>query len=306
MTNVPHRVHKHSLAAYLLLANGITWLCWIPSIIVSTRQGYVLPNFDTYAALFQSGFANPQHILMAIVFQLGVYGPLIGGLVATWMDSGKEGLADLWRRITRWNINGRWYLAALAITFLITGIPVAIFALTGGFKPSATGLSYVLFGLVAQLLTSGLGEEPGWRGFLLPRLQARYAGEKPIWILGLIWAIWHYPVTILYTLPMLQNVTLPQMLITILMALAGQTMSLIGITFIFAWLYKHTQSVFLMIVFHALSNLFSTWLPSFLSNPQAVGIWPALMPWVIAIFLDKILRKDLFPGKETPVPPATQ
>ena len=83
MTNVPHRVHKHSLAAYLLLANGITWLCWIPSIIVSTRQGYVLPNFDTYAALFQSGFANPQHILMAIVFQLGVYGPLIGGLVAT-------------------------------------------------------------------------------------------------------------------------------------------------------------------------------------------------------------------------------
>lgn len=298
MTNLPGKYHKYSLTTYLLLATGITWLCWIPSLVISSQQGYIMPNFDTYAALFQSGFTNSQHLLLAILFQFGVYGPLIGGLVATWMDGGKQGLADLWSRIIKWNVGGRWYLTALAITFLITGIPVGIFALTGGFSPSAVALSYVLFAFLVQLLTSGFGEEPGWRGFLLPRLQVRYGGEKYIWIMGLIWAVWHYPITILYTLPNIQNASMLQMVITIIVALAGQTMSLIGISFIFAWLYRQTQSVFLMIVFHALSNLFNTWLPSFLSNPQVVGILPAMMPWVIVIFLFKMLGKDRFLGAE--------
>lgn len=250
------------------------------------------------AALLKSGFANTQHLWLAIVFQLGVFGPLIGGLVATWMDSGRNGLADLWSRMTRWNINGRWYLIALAIAFLISGIPIGIFGLAGGFKPSTIALSYILLAILSQLLSSGLGEEPGWRGFLLPRLQSRFKGEDSIWVLGLIWAVWHYPVTILYTLPMMQKITMPQTVIMIVLALAGQTMSLIGMAFIYTWLYNQTKSIFLMIVFHALSNIFNYWLPSFLVNPQAVGLLPALMPWVIILFLNKILGKDWLSGKE--------
>jgi membrane protease YdiL (CAAX protease family) len=298
MTNIPRNYHKYSLTTYLLLANGITWLCWIPGIVIGSQQGYIMPNFDTNAALLKSGFVNAQHLWLGITFQFGVYGPLIGGLVATWMDGGRAGLADLWSRMTRWNVGGRWYLTALAITFLISGIPVGIFALTGGFTSSAMALSYILFAILLQLVSSGLGEEPGWRGFLLPRLQSRFEGEKYIWVLGLIWAVWHYPVTILYTLPMIQNVTMPQMVITIFLALVGQTMSLIGMAFIYAWLYNQNQSIFLMIVFHAFSNIFNYWLPSFLVNPQAVGLLPALMPWVIVIFLNKILGKDRFSGKE--------
>lgn len=287
MTHTPSPTHKYSLAVYLLLANGITWICWIPGLVASWQQGYLMPNFNTYATLFEKGFASPQHLWLAIAFQLGVYGPLVGGLVATWMDRGRQGLRDLWALITRWRIGGRWYLTALAITFLLTGLPVALFALTGSFVLSAIPVAYVLFAFVVQLLTSGIGEEPGWRGFLLPRLQARFAGEKYIWILGLIWAVWHYPIVILQTLSVMQNVTVPQMLITLLMGLAGQTMSLIGMTYIYVWLYQRTQSIFLVIVFHALSNLFNTWLPSFLANPQAVGLLPALMPWVVVIFLQR-------------------
>jgi membrane protease YdiL (CAAX protease family) len=256
-----------------------------------------MPNFDNYAALFETGFTNSQHILLVIAFQLGVYGPLIGGLVATWMDGGREGLVNLWQRITKWNIGRQWYLTAFVITLLLAGLPVAIFALTGGYSPSAFALSYVLFVFVAQIFTSGLGEEPGWRGFLLPRLQARYEGEKYIWILGLIWAIWHYPFVILQTLSVMQNVTTPQLVITILTSLAGMTMSQIGITFLYVWLYNQTQSIFLMIVFHAFSNTFSNWLTSFLAEPQAVALFIGLMPWVIVVFLQKRLGKELFPGK---------
>jgi membrane protease YdiL (CAAX protease family) len=300
ITSTPCKYHKYSLVIYLLLANGITWLCWIPGLVSNAQQGYIMPNFDTYAILFKTGFSNPQHMWFAVAFQLGVYGPLIGGLVAIWMDGGRKGIEDLWNRITRWNIGGRWYIAALAITFLLTGIPVGIFALTGGFALSTIPIVYVLFAFLVQLLTSGFGEEPGWRGFLLPRLQTRFDGEKYIWILGLIWAVWHYPIVIIQTLSMMQNVTVLQMLITILMGLVGQTMSLIGMTYIYVWLYHQTNSVFLVIVFHALSNLFNTWFPSFLSNPQAVGLLPALMPWVIVIFLQRGLGKDQFPGKPKP------
>lgn len=51
-----------------------------------------MPNFDTYAALFESGFANTPHILLAIAFALGVYGSLLGGLMASWMDGGTAGV----------------------------------------------------------------------------------------------------------------------------------------------------------------------------------------------------------------------
>jgi len=157
--------------------------------------------------------------------------------------------------------------------------------------------AYILGLLVVQLLRSGFGEEPGWRGFLLPRLKARFEGEKYIWVLGLIWSIWHWPIVIIRTMSMLQDVMLPQMVITIVMSLTGNVMSLIGLAFIYAWLYNKTQSVFLSMVFHALSNIFVFWLYSFLAAPQAAGIAIALMPWVFVIFMQKRLGKENFPGE---------
>lgn len=295
MSEPIHTGHKYSLTTFLLLANGITWLCWIPGIVIGAQRGYLMPNFDTLAALIESGFANSEHVFLAIAFQVGTYGPLVGGLVATYLDSGRKGLTDLWKRITRWNIGGRWYLTVLAIAFLLTGIPVGLFALTD-FTPGPIAFSFVLFLFVVQVFTSGIGEEPGWRGFLLPQLKARFAGETYVWVLGFVWAIWHYPVTIFYVLPTIQGLALPQTVIMLLLSLAGQTMSLIGMAFIYAWLYSRTQSLLLMIVFHALSNVFSYWLISFLADPKVLGVLPMLMPWMVVIFMQKRMGKEHFPG----------
>jgi len=295
--NTKHQIfHKYSLTVYLLLANGITWLLWLPGLIIGLQKDYLLPNFDTYHLLFETGFKNSQHLYLSIAFFLGVYGPLVGGLVATWMDGGKEGLSDLWKRITHWEIDGKWYLTALLITFLLAAIPVTIFGLIGGFSPSNLPFIYILGLLLAQLLRSGFGEEPGWRGFLLPRLKARFEGDKYIWILGLIWSIWHFPIVIIQTLSMMHDVTVPQMIVTILMSLAGNVMALIGLTHIYAWLYNQTQSVFLSIMFHAFSNVFIFWLTSFLAVPQAARLAIALMPWAVVVFMQKRLGKEQFIG----------
>ena len=291
--------HKYSLPVYLLITNGITWLLWIPGLIAEFQKNYVMPNFDTFHLLFESGFTSSQHLYLSIAFFFGVYGPLIGGLVAIWMDGGKEGLAEWWGRITRWNIGVNWYLTALLITFLIVAIPVTIFGLMGGFAPSNLPFVYILGLLFVQLLTSGFGEEPGWRGFLLPRLKARFKGDKYIWMLGLIWSIWHWPIVIIRTLSMMQDVTMPQMVITILMSLAGNAMAIIGATHIYVWMYNKTQSVFLSMVFHAFSNLFVFWLCSFLVAPQAPAIAIALMPWAVVVFMQKRIGKENFLGIQT-------
>lgn len=296
MTDSTRKWLTKPILIYLLIANGFTWLCWIPALVIGGQQGYLMPNIDTYPALFQNGFENRQHLLLAVIFQLGVYGPLIGGLVAVWMDKGREGLLDLWQRITDWHVPGRWYLTAAVITFLLAGIPVGIFGLATGFTIGGYAFSYILFILAVQLLTSGLGEEPGWRGFLLPRLQSKYQNENYVWMLGLIWAIWHYPLMIIQTASGMPDFTLFQITISILTSLAGFTMSIIGITYIYAWLYNQTKSVLLMILFHALSNTFSGWLPSFLNQPQMVTLFVALMPWAVVIFLQQRLGKEKFPG----------
>ena len=299
MSEATRKYHKFSLPVYLLLANGITWLLWIPGLIAELRKGYLMPNFDTYHILYETGLANNQHIYLSVIFFFAVYGPLIGGLVATWMDGGKEGLAEWWGRITHWRIGAKWYLIAVLFTFLVAAIPVTIFGLTGGFAPSNFAFIYILGLLFAQLLMSGLGEEPGWRGFLLPRLKARFKGDKYIWMLGLLWSIWHWPIVIVRTMSVMHDVTVPQMITTILMSLAGNAMAIIGETHLYVWLYNETKSVFLMIVFHAFSNIFVTWLSSFLVEPQAAGLFIALMPWAIVVVMQKRLGKERFLGIQT-------
>ena len=95
----------------------------------------------------------------------------------------------------------------------------------------------------------------------------------------------------------MQDVAAPQMLITIVISLAGNVMALISMTYIYVWLYNNTQSVFLSIAFHALSNLFGFWLLSFLAAPQMATLAVGLMPGAVVIFLQKRLGKDRFPGK---------
>jgi membrane protease YdiL (CAAX protease family) len=124
------------------------------------------------------------------------FGPSLAALVVTAATAGTPGIRRLLGRIVLWRVGVRWYLfTILCLPALYTlGILVVPGALA-----SFTPLSPVewllwpgLLGLVATVVIGGpLFEEPGWRGFALPRLQQRWGPVAGAGLLGLLWATWH-------------------------------------------------------------------------------------------------------------------
>lgn len=293
------RFRRHPIAIYLVLAYGITWILWVPSMIIATRQGYLLPTIDNIPLLVQNGFADARHLVVSVAFSLAVYGPLVGALVSTSLDGGKVGINELWARMKKWKIGIRWYLTAFSIALLLAFVPAGLAMFTGISRQANNSLlafiPYILPLFLMQLLTSGLGEEPGWRGFLLPKQKSRSGGDRYIWANGLNWAIWHYPITAYSILMVMVDVPPAAMVATVIFGLAGNTMSLIGLTYLYTWLYNNTQSVFLVMVFHAATNVANAAALPLLGGPQFIVV-VGIMPWVLVFIMKRALGKQRFPG----------
>ena len=119
----------------------------------------------------------------------------------------KSGIRKLFGGWKKWRVNFSWYLVALS-PLAVTFSAVGLYYLLGGNPPGIEPLLILgpvqfslgtLFGLIFQsLITGATGEELGWRGFALPRLQSRYNSLASSIILGIIWSCWHLPVWILF------------------------------------------------------------------------------------------------------------
>ena len=293
-------LNKRILLIYIFIALGFTWVCWIPALVWAKQNGYALPTISNLATETPFTIVNQQHLWYSLLFRLAVYGPLISGLVATAMLLGKPGVRALFSRILHWRIAGKWYGTAVLLALIITATPLLIGLLIGIILPKAGGapaiLSLFLILFLNQLVTSGLGEEPGWRGYLLPTLQASYPQGKAIWIMGIIWSIWHYPFIIYVTLNALDPALDVPAVAVIVPALLGNTMALVGIAYLYAWLLNHTQSLLLLIIFHALTNVLPELAARFFESNQLTFILMTIMPWIIVVVLEKRLGKERFPG----------
>ena len=106
----------------------------------------------------------------------------------------KGGIRRLTSGWKKWRVGGKWYLAALSPA-LISFLGFALYRMAGGaYSPPdmlADGLIFQIF--VFSLITGALGEELGWRGFLLPRLQTRFGPFVATILVGIVWALWHLP-----------------------------------------------------------------------------------------------------------------
>lgn len=283
---------------YIMIAIGFSAVCWIAGWLMMHDGGYLMPIPAKFFEIQEQGYQNADHRTFALIFQAATFGPLVAALVAAAVESGKHGLAELWRKLSAWRVAGRIVLAVVVINLVVTLLP-SLFALISGIATADELLLAVpftgyllLFG--SQLLSSGLGEEIGWRGYMLPRLLARNNSEKTLWISGLIWAVWHYPFVILLFFENTAGLPVGQQVMMVIFSLAGFTMTIIGQAFIYAWLMNNGGSVFWAVIYHALSNTLAIILGGQALAAGPMAILPAIMPWIVVWVMQKRFGKESF------------
>ena len=107
----------------------------------------------------------------------GDFGPLIAAIVMSGIVAGRPGVKSLFRRMVQWRVGLLWYAFALiGIPLLYIASIAAVPGALGSFKAPelSTVLTYPVFYIVLLAIGGPLTEEPGWRGFALPRLQQRW------------------------------------------------------------------------------------------------------------------------------------
>ncbi len=145
---------------------------------------FLLSWYPWFLALAQGRTSGPNPL-----------GPFVAALIVTGIATGWPGIRDLLARIVRGRIGLRWYAVIFGLPVVLCAFALAIMAAFGqvASAPTATAWRELPERFIFIFLFIGLGEEPGWRGFALPRLQKNYSPWMASLILAPIWALWHLP-----------------------------------------------------------------------------------------------------------------
>jgi uncharacterized protein len=233
--NETNWMKRYSLALYFFLAMLISWLIELP--LIAVRQGWV-------------DWSIPFSI-----HYLASFGPMLAALIVTALTSGTAGLRELWSRMIKWRVGWQYAAFALLSPVVIFVICMPVIRLIKGEWPDlrllgqANYLPYLGFWVLPLwLVTFGFGEETGWRGFALPRLQKTMSVSKATLVLASFWILWHVP-TFFYheTYQGLGWLILPGFIIGVLFGAV-----------LFTWLYNGTGgSVLMVALWHGLYDLLS-------------------------------------------------
>jgi membrane protease YdiL (CAAX protease family) len=225
------------------MAYAFSWIVSIPYILA--QWGVLRGNF-------------------IIIFAIKSFGPFVAAYVMTGITEGKEGVLRLRQSIRQMRAGWQWYL------FILLGIPVlsllGIIVLPGalasfqGFPPHFV-VTYLVSFILIFFGGGPLGEEPGWRGFALPRMQPRYGALGGTLLLGVLWVFWHLPDFLTDAQrsgPGTNFVTLFTINFPIFFLMV------MSMAVIFTWVFNHSHgSVFIAVLLHASINTFGIVQPLF-------------------------------------------
>ena len=197
-TGVRGVVWRRPVAAFVVLAFALSWGFWTLFLLTSSQ------------VMFFLGGLGPAMAAGIVAWQIGTLQPWLG-------------------RVLRWRVSPWFYVFAFGFPVLLYGLPNVILAVFGA-QPDLSLLGERLPAYaatwVAAFFMGGL-EEPGWRGFALPRLEQRYTPVRATVLLGVVWGLWHLPVA-----PLAIVVTVP-------------------LAFFYTWLFNRTGSALLCVLLHA-------------------------------------------------------
>ncbi|MGD9986316.1 CPBP family intramembrane glutamic endopeptidase [Pseudonocardia sp.] len=274
---------RHPLVAFFAIAAAGAWVVELPVILSRTGTGLLPYTLPPVAAAL---------LIAAATFT----GPTVAAFVMVRAVEGPEGPRRLLRRYVQWRVKLRWYLFVLLVipASEVVGA-VALPGVAASAQPvtSALVLGYPLALVTTFFLGGPLGEEPGWRGFALSRLQERFGPLAGNTVLGVLWALWHFPLfwTGVWNSPTLANMVTFVVMITLL-------------TIVMGWVFNNVGgSLLITMLMHASFNTFA--------NKVVAPLFPApllddygLLPELVGFGLVAVIVVVATRGRLSyPVPP---
>jgi membrane protease YdiL (CAAX protease family) len=236
-------IEKHPILSFVVIAFGWTW---------------------PLAALIGQSMVFPL---------LALFGPCVAAIIVLYVSRGRAGLSRLGSKFRLSRSLVVWCILA-ALLPLVLLVPFWLLHVWwwGAIEFELSPLS--LLSLVVAVLI--IGEEVGWRGFLLPYLLQRRTPFMSSVIVGLVWAVWHLPN---FLLPHYPHYGLP---------LSAFVVMTLAFSVLFTWLYLNTAgSLVIAVIFHASLNLFSL-----------AGVEPSRQYWLkaavyilAALVVSSVMRK---------------
>lgn len=251
-----HDTKTQHLAVELVLfflLSLFAWAIWIPQ------------------ALYRLGLAESAVSLQSPANALTVWSPGLAAILLTALTLRGPGLGVLLGTLGRWRVGWYWYVVAIFFEpvrwWLALGIervlglscelgPMPVKVVLG----SAPGFMIVV--AVVFTLPNAIGEEIGWRGFALPRLQAWRGAFVASLVLGVFWGLWHIPAWIGQGLSMGFG------------PMTVRVLSLVATAFVFTWIYNGTSgSLVPVVMYHASIAAKNYLFPNLATQTDEILLW---------------------------------
>ena len=171
---------------------------------------------------------------------LALFGPATAAFVVAGVWRGRAGMDDLWVVTARWRVHPGWYVAALGLPVAGAAIGHVLYVLAGNASLAVPGAVEPRLILLFFLV---IGEEIGWRGFLLRGLLRDRSPIVATMIVAVVWTLWHSP---LYFIPGMPSYGQP------FLAFAAWV---VPFAFLLTWIWLGTRSAWLATIMHGSGNL---------------------------------------------------
>lgn len=254
-----------------LLSTVRAWVVRYPVLLF-----YVLTfglEFGLVGGLIALGLGLPSLIVAIFVFLPTIVAVLLSGI-----EGGAAGVKALLGKFGLWRVGPQWYLFAILSAAALALLARGLYTLAGGTVAPPQG--YSLSMLLMLAIGGPLAEEAGWRGFVLPRLQAHMSALSASLLIGVLWgAVWHLPMFLggSYTVP-----------------LGWYVLLCIAWAILFTWVYNHTGgSLLIAFLYHWAINVSVNMFPVF---EGALFVLYVALTWIVALAVVALFGRQLVRG----------